>query len=186
MTGGAVAIGLLAALLAGGGKARMTGPESATWRSYKEAWERAGGAEEVAALEAVVLGLPKLQADLARLLEPALAADLAAVVKARASDRRQAIAPVRDEPPGPDWSAELQESMEKLEREHSVLVRLRALRWKDRWIEKQLAPDAAFLASVVEAQAKQLDLVKGRPQELARRGRALVARVAKDLPPIPR
>jgi hypothetical protein len=163
-----------------------SGPASSGWQHYRQAWQRAGEARDPGSLQQVVQGLPQLEAELKGLVDEPLRQDLLAMVRTRAADRRAAVAPPRGDLPGPDRAAEVRQVSAQLEQAHRALQGLRRLGWKDPWIEERLARYAAFLASVVEAQAGQLELEEGKATDLTRSARQLVERVAPTLPPIPR
>jgi hypothetical protein len=152
------------------------------WLDYKAAWELAGNATSGGPLYRLIQQVQPFEDCLGSLVDAPLKADLAALVRTRAEHRYTAVAPARDEPPGPDYAAELRESMADLERALRVIERLRLLGWKDPWIETGLARHAAYVVEVVVSEADRVELAQGRTTAQVLEARALVAKVAPSLP----
>jgi hypothetical protein len=156
------------------------------WRDYKATWELAGNATSGPPLYRLIQQVQPFEGCLDGLVDAPLKADLAALVRTRAKHRYTAVAPARDEPPGPDHAAELRELTADLERSLRVIERLRQLGWKDPWIETGLARHAAFILEVVASEAERVELVEGRATDQVLEARALIARVRPGLPRPPK
>jgi hypothetical protein len=170
----------------GGGSAGARPWESPPWESFRAAWEAARSATDEAVLDDLLDRLPALESGLAGLLTPALASRLCGALEMRTEGRRAAIHPPRGKPPRPDWPARLRAGITNLEREHAALQELRRLGWRDPWIEGSLAPDVAFLAAGVAAEADVVEREVRGQRKLVGEARSLIERLRPSLPPLPR